>query len=327
MVSSVCAGVRQILLRAGRDGFPLHASPFRVLAEQCGASPRELLQQAQALQAQGLLDPPSARWQECVRRQRWRLGFGAQADLAALTRLAPELPCVLSIEQCEAQGPQAAGLPLLWLHLEARERNLLVAQRAQLEAAAGVEARCLVLNEVADACGCKEQQGPCVDLALADALERGLPIVANPYAHLARQLGDRSERSLLAQLRNWQTSGLLRCLSMAPHFMPNHQPWASLLLERPWPADAPLPSGARVHVCRPQPGPHPVWSYRTLLSIPGEGECAGRLPAELLKALGPGPAWQSQVRRLRPQVRLFDAAASSALAEMAAACGIAATGA
>ena len=139
-----------------------------------------------------------------MRRQRWRLGFGAQADLAALTRLAPELLCVLSIEQCEAQGPQAAGLPLLWLHLEARERNLLVAQRAQLEAAAGVEARCLVLNEVADACGCKEQQGPCVDLALADALERGLPIVANPYAQLARQLGDRSERSLLAQLRNWR---------------------------------------------------------------------------------------------------------------------------
>jgi hypothetical protein len=70
-----------------------------------------------------------------------------------------------------------------------------------------------------------------------------------------------------------------------------------------------------------------LWSYRTLLSIPGEGECASRLPAELLTALGPGPAWQSQVRRLRPQVRLFDAAASSALAEMAAACGITATAA
>ena len=236
MVSSVCAGLRQILLRAGRDSFPLHPSPFRVLAEQCGASPRELLLQAQQLHEQGQLDAPAARWQECVRRQRWRLGFYAGADAAALARLAPSLTCVLSIEHCTPAGADAA-LPALWLHLEARERSLLVAQRQQLEAAAGAPARCLVLNEVEDACGCVEQQGPCVDLALADALERGLPMVANPYALLARRLGDRSERALLAQLRNWQSHGLLRCLSMAPHFIPNHQPWASQLFEQAGPRE------------------------------------------------------------------------------------------
>lgn len=286
---SVCAGLQQALLQGWRAAFPLQSTPWPAMAAAVGASSRELLARAQQLHRVGQLLPVQVRWGEALRRQRWRLSFSMlkpEADEALRLRAA-QLPSALCIESVEGGGE-------VWLHLEAREASALARARLQLEASAGQAARaCWVLRPPLAHCTCVGQGGPCDDWRLAQLLEaQGLPIVAHPFAELARQLGDRSERALLARLREWQRCGGLQRLSLSPPFVPSPQRWRSWVLPDELPGA--LPPGCRAHHWTDAASGDSGW----WLSM------AGDATPPLLPA-APLASWVSRVLRLRPQTRLF----------------------
>ncbi|WP_374660541.1 hypothetical protein [Inhella sp.] len=295
---SVCAGLRPALQHGWQASFPLQSAPWREMAERVGATPRELLAYAQRLHQQGQLAPVQVRWGERVRRQRWRLGFAA-LDLAASTALqaaAEQEPAALCLEWVE-EGTGIDHLPRVWLHLEAREPEELLAATQQLEAAAGTRATARwLLQQSVDPCACELSGGPCQDPRLAVALERGgLPLVAHPFAALATQLGDRSERALLARLRDWQQQGWLQRLSLKPPFQRRVQRWRTWLLDEA-PAFTLQASGLAGHRWEDsQPEQAGGW----WLSAVGDTPLPGALPAPVRAS------WSSRVLRLRPQAQLY----------------------
>lgn len=293
---SVCAGLQPALQHGWQAAFPLQSTPWRDMATRVGATSRELLAYAQRLQQQGLLAPVQVRWGERVRRQRWRVGFsalGAQAA-AALQSAAEQEPTALCLEWVDAD-PSLQALPTVWLHLEAREPEELLAATQALEAAATCPASARWrLQQSDDPCACPQSGGPCQDLPLAVALESGgLPLVVHPFAELAARLGDRSERALLARLRDWQQQGWLQRLSLKPPFQRRMQRWRTWLLRDA--PDFPLQaSGLAGHRWQDGQGASGWW-----LSAVGDTPLPGPLPTPVLAS------WSSRVLRLRPQAKLY----------------------
>jgi hypothetical protein len=202
---SCCAGLRQSLLQGWRQGLPLHPSPFRQMAVQSGATPRELLSTCAQLQRSGALQPIRARWGEALPRERWRLGF-ASSTASLVTQLST-LPGCLRLERADA----TAAPPRLWAEIEAIDEASLQAQLQRLSQPPLARLRLRHAQPSADG----PVDGPCTDRGLAACLERGLALCANPFAACAAQL-QRSERQLLASLHAWQRSGQLAGLVLAP---------------------------------------------------------------------------------------------------------------
>jgi hypothetical protein len=201
--ASCCAGLRQTLLQGWQQNFPLHSSPFRLMAARSGATPRELLSLCVSLQRSGALQPVRARWGPALRRRRWRLGFthgsGEQQLIAALAAL----PGCFRIERGE---PGAVKAPTTWAELETLDDAAL---RRQLERLPQRATACLRLDDA--------EGGilACEDPQMAACIEQGLQLCAKPFAECARRLGC-SEHRLLASLQAWRRSGQLECLTLKP---------------------------------------------------------------------------------------------------------------
>lgn len=280
---SCCAGLRQALLQGWRQGVPLHPSPFRQMAAQIGATPRELLSTCARLQRSGALQPIRARWGEALPRERWRLVFAvATAPLVAQLRA---MPGCLRLEHADA----TAALPRLWAEIEAIDEASL---QTQLQ---GLSQATLALLRLRHAQ--PPDDGPCADPELAACLERGLALCANPFAACATRLA-RSERQLLASLHAWQRNGQLAGLVLAPP--PPREPLSGViaLWQHEAPADAQL---TRLHAL---PGVD-----RLVLAAPGE-----RWPWRLslvMRAAAPLALQQLQERLAAAGIeRLPDACAS-----------------
>ncbi|MBY0368249.1 hypothetical protein [Roseateles aquatilis] len=195
---SCCAGLRQTLVQGWQQDFPLHASPFRLMAARSGATPRELMATCRELQRSGALQPIRARWGVSLRRERWRLAFNAPASFkAALSAL----PGCARIEQAEH------GEPSLWAEFEVLDETALRNQLDRLPLILAARLRMPEPAPTATLC--------CDDVQLAACVEQGLQISANPFADCARRLG-RSERRIRADLSAWRRSGQLECLAMKP---------------------------------------------------------------------------------------------------------------
>ncbi|WP_374436589.1 hypothetical protein [Inhella sp.] len=209
---SCCAGLFQTVLHGWQDRFPLRSSPFYVMAASSGATPRELLATCERLQRSGALQPIRAHWGPALRRERWRLGFHAAPRATRPQAEPPEkslaeellaLPGCMRLEH----GTDQNGHAQLWVELEALDELRLQHQLDRLSLAPQYRLR---LQTVQDT-----RPGPYDDEALASLVERGLPLSAGPYERCAQLLG-RSERQVLAALRNWQRDGQLAHLSLAP---------------------------------------------------------------------------------------------------------------
>lgn len=198
-----CAGLRQALLHEAGTGFPLAEAPFQVLSRRHGGTVRELLAHCQALQREGSLQGIRVHWSPALHRVRWRCGLQAvDAAWPAIARATPGLTVW-------DRTPPAAGCTL-WFDLAARDEGAALAQLAPIEARYGFVHRLAAAPVPAD---CGESACPCADPQLAEGCEAGLPMVAQPWRVLARQL-HRPERAVIASLRRWQQAGRLAGLGL-----------------------------------------------------------------------------------------------------------------
>ena len=209
---SCCAGLQPTLLRGWQQGFPLHSSPFRQMADQCGATPLELLRKCVQLQDSGALAPIRPRWGKALQCERWRLGFDAGQQATSWSEALSRLPGCVRIEHVEGQGTW------LWAEIEARDEVQLQQQLARLPAPPDAQL-CMPSAGVS-----KLDAGN--DLTLAAHLEGGLELCINPFSRCAKVL-KRTERQILSTLYAWRHSGLLEALTLAPP--PAQQPQSGVL--------------------------------------------------------------------------------------------------
>ena len=220
---SCCAGLRQALLHGWQYNFPLVPSPFQVVAQRCGSTLNEVLQLGQRLQGSGSLLPLRPRWGSALYRchQRWGLHLTAEERARWWPTLAADPACIALLAVAESRGgAPGVDIPTLWVDLLGRDALVGQALLLKLQAAghhplwvgqfSGTSAG---VPQASQPCGCDTQSGPCQDPALATALEAGLPLKAHPYTGLAKQLG-RSERQVLASLKQWQQQGSLEGLAL-----------------------------------------------------------------------------------------------------------------
>ena len=211
---SCCAGLRQTLIHGWQQEFPLHPSPFRLMAARSGATPRELLATCRELQRSGALQPIRVRWGATLRRQRWRLAFDAPAGFGAALAA---LPGCYRIEQAEA------GTPSVWAEIEVLDEAALQHQLARLPLQP--LARLQLHQPASDAALC------CDDPQLAACVEQGLPVSSKPFADCAKRLGC-SEHRVLTHLSAWRRSGQLQGLVLSPPPTPVPQPGLLALWRR-----------------------------------------------------------------------------------------------
>ncbi|MBB5204898.1 hypothetical protein HNQ51_002217 [Inhella inkyongensis] len=303
--ASVCAGLRQTLLHGWQQGFPVQPSPFQVLAQRTGGTLREVLGQCQQMQRNGALQGVQVQWGEPLRRVRWRCGLWApEAELEAAGRAAAALPACVLLERVEAAVPD---LPSLWLELEALRSEVIESQLQTLALRWRLGPR-LSLQHAAP-CHCHEHLGPCCDEPLAQALERGLPLVAHPYQELALKL-QRSERQVLARLRDWIEGGDVQTLSLAAPHQPHRQSWALAAVEvDPTPALlARLRELSATSELRRLPR-LPDWPFGLFIGMAAPQELTGGALDPLLQAAGlaqaPMRRWLARRWAPRVQARLF----------------------
>lgn len=227
------------MLNGWRDSFPLHPSPFHQVAAQCGSTWREVLQQCQRLLLSGSLQPLQARWGRPMQRAHWRLGLwvdDAQRP-AVLHALAKEPACV----RWDRVLGDAEGQPTLWADFMGRDAHALThsVQRTLRGLPMQRDPITWTLQLTPPPCDCAEHDGPCTDLALAQAVEAGLPLVAQPYRQLAERVS-RSERQVVARLQAWHRHGSLQAMVLAGPWALSPQSGARALLHGPAPDAAAL---------------------------------------------------------------------------------------
>ncbi|UVM24167.1 AsnC family protein [Pseudomonas wadenswilerensis] len=136
---------------------------------------------------------------------------------------------------------------------------------------------------------------PAQSLALRRLLESGLPLLARPYQHLARQIGA-EEQQVLAQINQWQQQGLFRRLGLVlNHRALGFTANAMLVLDIP---DALIDEvGQRlgreplVSLCYQRPRRLPQWRYNLFCMVHGrqrervEAHIAALLEQHLLSDL------------------------------------------
>lgn len=223
--ASCCASLRQTLLHGWQQGFPLHSSPFRQMAAQSGATPRELLSVCQELHRHGALLAIQPRWGEGLGRERWRLAFEPGPDATALAAALAALPGCFRLERAEP----LAGMPPLWAEIEALDATALGRQLERLPVRPAAHLR-LPSPPALVACD---------DPRLAERLEAGLPLCARPFAECARQLGC-SEHKLLSKLQAWRRGHQLAGLSLTAPPTPVPQPGVLALWQDVTPTEAGL---------------------------------------------------------------------------------------
>jgi hypothetical protein len=182
------------------------------MADQCGATPLELLRKCVQLQDSGALAPIRPRWGKALRCERWRLGFDAGQQATSLSRALSRLPGCIRIEHVEGQRTW------LWAEIDTRDEAQLQQQLARLPTPPNAQLR----MPRADA----SKLGLGNDLALATHLEGGLELCINPFARCAKVL-KRTERQVLSSLYAWRRSGLLEALTLAPP--PAQEPQSGVL--------------------------------------------------------------------------------------------------
>jgi len=105
-------------------------------------------------------------------------------------------------------------------------------------------------------------------------LEEGLPLVPQPYPHLAHQI-DAAEDAVLAQMRYWNAAGLFRRIGMVLHHRPlGYRANAMLVLDVPDElaerAGLRLGSAAGVNLCYQRPRRLPEWPYNLFCMVHGK---------------------------------------------------------
>ena len=118
-----------------------------------------------------------------MQRAHWRLGLwvdDAQRP-AVLHALAKEPACV----RWDRVLGDAEGQPTLWADFMGRDAHALThsVQRTLRGLPMQRDPITWTLQRTPPPCDCADHDGPCTDLALAQAVEAGLPLVAQPHRH------------------------------------------------------------------------------------------------------------------------------------------------
>lgn len=310
-----CGGLRQALLHDWEHGFPLHESPFQLVARQLGAGLREVLNHCHALQEEGALEAIRLSWGAPLYAVRWRVTqrlptpAAAARPLDALRALggvseafvAETLP-----SRTVAEAPS-----WLWFDLFAHRVGQAKAQHDAFRAAAGPAEASTISSEAfapaADPCACAEPprcaepECPCEDVALAARCEQPLPLVTHPYRQMAHEL-ERSERELIAKLRRWQRSGYLASAGLARPLETTASTALMALLPRHAAHDGALPARLLARVGIAAVEPICLGALGEAWLVAASGTPAQALPTleRALAAAAPGGTHQLlQVKRLR----------------------------
>ena len=210
------------VLNGWQRDFPLQPRPYAVMAEKLGAGEAALLDTVRRLHGRGAISrvgavfapgrigagtlatlaAPVERLEEIAalvskraevnhnyqREHHWNLWF------VATTRSQPALQgCLTAIE--EETGCQVLAMPL--------RREYHIDLGFDLAASGAVERPKIAIREI------RPRVLSAAEERLCEVLEPGLPLLAEPYAELARQCG-LSETEVLRYLGQWREDGLIK---------------------------------------------------------------------------------------------------------------------
>jgi DNA-binding Lrp family transcriptional regulator len=217
------------LLNDYQRGFPLAPRPFAEIAERAGASEAEVLAAYRRLLAEEVLGRIGVVF---------RPNTVGASTLAALAVPPGELERVAALVSAQPEvnhNYEREHRWNLWFVVAAADAAEVGAALDRIEAASGLEALRLPLEEEFhidlgfDLASGEVPRGaaqngsrPSLGAAqrrLVTALERGLPLVADPYAELGRRIG-MQEAEVIGALRGWLEGGVARRLGAVVRHRP-----------------------------------------------------------------------------------------------------------
>jgi DNA-binding Lrp family transcriptional regulator len=207
------------LLNEHQRGFPLAPRPYAEIAARAGTTEAEVLGIYRKLLAEGLLGRVGVVF---------RPNTVGASTLAALSVPAPDLERVAALVSAQPEvnhNYEREHRWNLWFVAAAASEAEVRAAIERIEAASGLKALRLPLEEefhidlgfdlgsgeVPRSNGAHASPAPLSPEArrLVAALEHGIPLVAEPYAELARAAGS-CEENVIATLRDWLERGMAR---------------------------------------------------------------------------------------------------------------------
>ena len=207
------------LLNEHQRGFPLRPRPYAEIATRAGSTEAEVLRAYRKLLAEGVLGRVGVVF---------RPNTVGASTLAALSVRAPELERVAALVSAQPEvnhNYEREHRWNLWFVVAAASDAEVRAVLVRIETASGLKALRLPLEEefhidlgfdlgggqAPRSNGPTGSPPPLSDEArrLVAALEHGIPLVAAPFAELARATGS-SEETVIATLRGWLASGVVR---------------------------------------------------------------------------------------------------------------------
>ena len=207
------------LLNEHQRGFPLLPRPYAEIAARAGSTEAEVLGIYRKLLAEGLLGRVGVVF---------RPNTVGASTLAALSVPAPDLERVAALVSAQPEvnhNYEREHRWNLWFVVAAASDTEVSAALERIEAASGLKALRLPLEEefhidlgfdlgsgqAPRGNGANGSPAPLSPEArrLVASLERGIPLVAEPFAELARSTGF-SEENIIATLRGWLECGIVR---------------------------------------------------------------------------------------------------------------------
>lgn len=214
--------VTRALLEAGQRDFPLEARPFRALGRHLGLEEAAVIEAVAALVAAGVVSRVGPVFEP---------GAAGASTLAAMAVPPERLEAVAALVSARPEvnhNYERAHRLNLWFVVTAESRARVEALLASLSAETGVPALDLPMREPfhldlgfrlwpeeaypllpPPAGAAPRAIDRVADRALVGALQAGLPVVAAPYAEVARRAGV-AEADLLGRLAGWLASGAVR---------------------------------------------------------------------------------------------------------------------
>lgn len=207
------------LLNEHQRGFPLAPRPFAEIAAKAGATEPDVLATYRRLLGEGVLGRIGVVFRPNT------VGASTLAALAVPPRDLERVAALVSAQPEVNHNYEREHRWNLWFVVAAADEAEVGAALDRIEAASGLKALRLPLEEEfhidlgfdlasgdvprgAAQNGARAALSP-VAQRLVAALEHGMPIVAEPYAALARQVGC-TEGEVIQTLRAWLESGIAR---------------------------------------------------------------------------------------------------------------------
>jgi DNA-binding Lrp family transcriptional regulator len=287
------------LLNDFQRDLPLVAEPFAEIARRLECTHAEVLSSLARLQRRGAISRVGAVFAP------WRIGVSTLAAIAVPPHRLEEVAARVSARSEVNHNYEREHRYNLWFVATAADEAALAATLAGIESDADAPVMSLPLLEQYhidlgfDLCsGMKDRpatgsferrQLSATERQLVGALQAGLPLVARPFAAIAKQAG-MSETEVLATIADWQTTGVVKRLGViVRHHELGFRANAMVVFDVP--DDLIAAVGARlareqgVTLCYRRRRHQPEWSYNLYCMVHGRSREEAHPIIERLRAV------------------------------------------